>query len=166
MDLPAIQLLCLEKLDRSLEDHTREFLDLVCLTHYSDCSKARLPANGPSEDFAAYVVWVLVNSGLEFTIDPEEDISSPTLDSEPSQTRCVDMTPELIADGESAPAAMEKPSQEEAPDQVCEPATSCAPEEVIVEFEGMERSPAHTPATERELLQDQSLLVFGEDEPL
>lgn len=40
------------------------------------------------------------------------------------------------------------------------------PEEVIVEYEGMERSLAHPPATERESLQDQSLLVFGEGEPL
>lgn len=116
MDLPAIQLLCLKKLDRSLENHTREFLDLVCLTHYSDCSqsKARLPVNGPSEDFAAYVVWVLVISGSEFTIDPEEDITSPTPDSEPSQTppRCVDMTPEPIADGECLPRwkSQRKPS--------------------------------------------------------
>lgn len=76
------------------------------------------------------MVWVLVISGSEFTIDPEEDITSPTPDSEPSQTpRCVDITPEPIADRESvpaamedsAPAAMEKPAQEEANEQTITP---------------------------------------------
>ncbi|KAF4115831.1 hypothetical protein G5714_003320 [Onychostoma macrolepis] len=38
MDLPAVQLLCLEQMDRSLEDHTRDFLDLACLTHFPDRS--------------------------------------------------------------------------------------------------------------------------------
>ncbi len=64
-----VQFLCLEQKDRSLEDHTRDFLDLACLTHFLDQSfcvfyvtslsercKARLPANGPKEeDFAALV---------------------------------------------------------------------------------------------------------------
>ncbi|KAF4110611.1 hypothetical protein G5714_007642 [Onychostoma macrolepis] len=39
MALPAaVQLLCLEQMDRSLEDHTRDFLDLACLTHFPDRS--------------------------------------------------------------------------------------------------------------------------------
>lgn len=75
MDLPAVQLLCLEQQDRSLEDHTVDFLDLVCLMPNSDCSlcifyltslskqsKAHLPANGPIKDFAMFVEWVLMNS--------------------------------------------------------------------------------------------------------
>ncbi len=38
MDFPAVQLLCLEQKDHSLEDHTRDFLDLACLTHFLDRS--------------------------------------------------------------------------------------------------------------------------------
>ncbi len=38
MDLPAVQLLCLEKQDRSMEDHTKDFLDLASLTHFPDRS--------------------------------------------------------------------------------------------------------------------------------
>ncbi|ROJ62428.1 Follistatin-related protein 4 [Anabarilius grahami] len=34
MDIPAVCLLLLKQGDRSLEDHTRDFLDLACLTHY------------------------------------------------------------------------------------------------------------------------------------
>lgn len=37
MDLPAVHLLLLEQGDHSLEYHMRDFLDLVCLTHYSLC---------------------------------------------------------------------------------------------------------------------------------
>lgn len=37
MDLPAIQLHCLEQKDRSLENHTKDFLDLVYLTHFPNC---------------------------------------------------------------------------------------------------------------------------------
>ncbi len=96
MDLPAVQLLCLEQIDRSLEDHTRDFLDLVCLTHFLDHSlcvfyitslsercKARLSANGPKKDFAAFAEWVLENNGSPLTVcSSEEDISSPTSEPE------------------------------------------------------------------------------------
>lgn len=81
-------------MDRSLENYTQDILDLACLAHNSDDSvsvffytslseqaKARLPANGPLEDFVTYVEWVLVNNGSEFTIGPEEDTTSPTPDS-------------------------------------------------------------------------------------
>lgn len=122
MDLPAARLLCLEQMDRSLEDYTQDFLDLACLVHYSDDSlsvffhtslseqaKARLPANGPCEDFSAYVEWVLVNKESEFTIGPEEDTNSPTPNSEPSLTLpCeMDTTPEPTVDREPAQRATE-----------------------------------------------------------
>lgn len=68
MDLPAIQLLYLEQGDHLLEALTWDFLHLVCQT------------DGPKEDFAAFVEWVLVNNNSPFTIGPAEDdsISSPT----------------------------------------------------------------------------------------
>lgn len=63
MDLPAVQLLCLEQ---------REFIELVNLTHYPDRSLcvfyisslserscANLPGSGPQQDFVACLEWVL-----------------------------------------------------------------------------------------------------------
>lgn len=38
MDLPAIQLLCLEQEVHSLKDHTRKFLDLACHINFLDGS--------------------------------------------------------------------------------------------------------------------------------
>ncbi len=35
-DLRAVKLLCLEKDDHSLENHTRDFYDLACQTQYQD----------------------------------------------------------------------------------------------------------------------------------
>ncbi|XP_016124666.1 uncharacterized protein [Sinocyclocheilus grahami] len=168
----AIQLLCLEQQDCSLEDHTRDFVDLACLTHFPDCSlcifyhtslsercKARLPTNGPKEDFAAFVEWVLERNGLCLSVCPaEEDISSPTHEPETSQpsSRCTEQMPEPTADGEPEPTATEpivapEPEPLELSDQVREPATSPVPKGVLVEIEGLQGSPAHTPAAEGEL---------------
>ncbi len=187
MDIPAVQLLCLEQQDRSLEDHTRDFLDLACLTHFPDRSlcafyitslsercKARLPANGPKENFAACVEWVLENNGLFFSVCPVEDNSSPTPDTEPIQpspSRSTECLPEPTAAAEPEPAAIKEPTPfkvteplitrepglKNATDQVCEPATPCIVG-IIVEIEGMEDNPAHTPTTEGELLIDSELL--------
>ncbi len=44
-----------------------------------------------------------------------------------------------------------EPEPQECSDQVREPATSSVPEGVLVEIEGLEGSPAHTPAAEGEL---------------
>lgn len=59
MDIPAVRVLLVQE-QCSLKDHTRDFLDLVCLTHshthlfyvfyhtsLNKQSKARLPMNGP-----------------------------------------------------------------------------------------------------------------------
>ncbi|XP_058649111.1 proteoglycan 4-like [Onychostoma macrolepis] len=152
-----------KKLDRLLEDHTRDFLDLACLTHFPDhllCvfyiislseqCKARLPANGPKEDFAACVEWVLMNNESAFTVGPvEDDITTgptpPLPETSQPSPRSTEILPEPTADGEPEPAAIEPlPSS----DQVREPATSSVAEGVLVELEGLEGSPAHTPTTE------------------
>ncbi len=92
MDLPSVKLLCLEQEDRSLEDHTRDFLHLANQTYYPDSclctfyfvglnnsTKAKLSGKGPRGSFAAFVEWVLENNGLYFSVCPaDEDISSPT----------------------------------------------------------------------------------------
>ncbi len=169
MDLPAVQLLCLEQRDRSLEDHTRDFLNLACLTHFPDRSlcvfyisslsercKARLPANGPKEDFAAFMEWVLENNGSPLTVCPsEEDISSPTHVPETSQlsSRCTESLPEATA---TEPIIATELEPQASSDQVREQATLSVPEGVLVVIEGLEGSPAHSPATEGELQ-----LVFG-----
>jgi len=41
MYLLAIQLLCLEKKEQNLEDHTKDFLDLVCLKPRTHLTTAR-----------------------------------------------------------------------------------------------------------------------------
>ncbi|ROJ08797.1 hypothetical protein DPX16_3107 [Anabarilius grahami] len=177
MALPAVQLLCLEQGDRSLEQHTSDFLQLACLTHFPDrslCiyyrtglserSKARIPAGGPTEDFAAYVEWVLVNNHSQFTIGPAEDDTSTTPHPEtnhPPSTTCTMEKREPTADRGDRPAGTIETEPEErtegvvAPgceplgvsDQVREPVTSCAVEGVLVEFEGWEESPDHNNTT-------------------
>ncbi|XP_067228248.1 interferon-induced very large GTPase 1-like [Chanodichthys erythropterus] len=177
MALPAVHLLCLEQGDRSLEQHTSDFLQLACLTHFRDrslCiyyrtglserSKARIPAGGPTEDFAAYVEWVLVNNNSPFTIGPAEDDTSTTPHPEtnhPPSTTCTMEKREPTADRGDQPAGTYETEPEErtegvvAPgceplgvsDQVRESATSCAVEGVLVEFEGWEESPDHNITT-------------------
>lgn len=84
MDLPAVRPFCLEQMDCSLGEYTQDFLDLPCLMLYFDKSlsifyhsslskqvMARLPANGPREDFITYVEWVLVLNGLDFIVVPK-----------------------------------------------------------------------------------------------
>lgn len=60
MDITAVSFLPLDQQDCSLKDHTRDFLNLACLTHYPDHSlyvfyhsglnerwNAHLPVDGP-----------------------------------------------------------------------------------------------------------------------
>ncbi len=139
-----VQFLCLEQKDRSLEDHTRDFLDLACLTHFLDQSfcvfyvtslsercKARLPANGPKEeDFAA-----LVESHFQTRDQPAV---IPLLQPEPT------------ADGELEPSATEpviatEPVPQAPSDQVRELATSSVPEGVLVVIEAWREAPPTLP---------------------
>lgn len=92
-----------------------------------------------------------------FTICPtEDDITSPTLDQEPSQpppTHCTELTPEPTADGEPEPATMHDPDKRTEPtiapepephlesDKVREPATLCVPVSVLMEYKVMQWSP-------------------------
>lgn len=68
--------------------------------------------NGPKEDFAAFVEWVLVNNGLLFTVCPaEEDFTSPTTDPGPSQPsrHYTEHLPEPTTDGEPEATTTQKP---------------------------------------------------------
>lgn len=97
LDSPAVLLLLLEQGEKTLEDHTRLFVEIYNFTRYpDDClslfyhaslnflSRAKLFRDGPQEDFAAFVEWVLVSCGSPFTIDIADVDTSPTLDPEPS----------------------------------------------------------------------------------
>ncbi|ROJ62551.1 hypothetical protein DPX16_21537 [Anabarilius grahami] len=125
---PAVALLCLEQRDRSLESHTRDFLELACLTHFPNCSlcvfyisslskrsRARLPGSGPRKDFAAFVEWVLVSNNSPFTVSPAEDdfATSPTPLAEASQPPPTNVATEMFhvptADRGGEPAAMDEP---------------------------------------------------------
>ncbi len=58
MDLPAVQFLCLEQKDRSLEDHKRDFLDLACLTrHSTPLAGSSFPLAPPSSSVTPAPPW-------------------------------------------------------------------------------------------------------------
>ncbi|KAI2644640.1 Threonylcarbamoyl-AMP synthase [Labeo rohita] len=114
MGNPAVLLLLLEQGNRSLVDHTRDFVHLVPLTHYPDSSlctfyraglniatKAQLSGEGPRESFADYIEWVLVSCRSSLTVDD----TSPTQDPEPSQPapRHAEFEPEPTAADEPEP---------------------------------------------------------------
>lgn len=85
MDQPAVCILLLTQNERSLEDHTSKFLDLVSHTHYPDSARisfnwtgfnahikqlAPLLVNGPQEEFKnfielvlSFMKWLLIHSG-------------------------------------------------------------------------------------------------------
>ncbi|KTF97464.1 hypothetical protein cypCar_00023353 [Cyprinus carpio] len=129
----------------------------LCAFYYASLSercKARLPGNGPKEDFATFMEWVRENNGSQFTVcPPEEDISSPTPEPETSQlsSRCAEQvlqpTTEPKPDMITEPIIAPELGLESATDQVCELATPCIVG-VLVEIEGLEGGPAHNPAAE------------------
>ncbi len=171
MDIPAVNLLCLEQKDRSLEDHKREFLDLALQTHYLDsclCTFYYVGLNtstkageGPWGSFATFVEWVLVNCGSCFTIDPMENITSPTPKSGSSlpSSRCMEQLPVPTTDREPEHATTEELWSLSLMTQVQEPATLHVPEGVLVVYEGMERSLTHTPTAKGKLQRDSAIIT-------
>ncbi|XP_016142516.1 proteoglycan 4-like [Sinocyclocheilus grahami] len=128
-------------------------------------TKAKLSGKGPRGSFATFMKWMLENNGSQFTVWPaEENICSPTPEPETSQpsSHCTEQSSEPTADGEPEPAATREPASEpptepimalepepqDPSDKVCEPETLPVPEGVLLEIEGLEGSPTHTPAAE------------------
>lgn len=155
MDLPAVHLLLLEQGDRSLEDHMRDFLDLVCLTHYSLCKFLHtISTSGPRQACPWMFLWEispLIWSGClnaSLILDPES--------SQPSTTPFTDLLPERTANPEPAPTM--KPELKQPPkalfipepmlnmesDQVQVPTTLAVPVCVLMEYKW---SPAYTPVS-------------------
>lgn len=144
--------LCLEQKEQNLEDLTKDFLDLACLTAYPDHSlcvfyftslgerfKVRLLSVGLWGDFDNYVV----NNGSPLIICPaRKDITRPSPDPRPSQpplTHCIERMPEPISGTGPEPAAMSNRTKteldpNELSDQVRESSVTVG---VLVEFEGM-----------------------------
>ncbi len=127
MDNPAVLVLLLEQGDRSLEDHTEDFVFLANYTHYPDnclstfyraglntTTREQLSGDGPRESLAAFIEWVLVSCKSKLTVDIADNDTSPTRDPEPSQPP--PHSAELFvptADREPEPAASVEPSQPE-----------------------------------------------------
>ncbi|XP_051719344.1 uncharacterized protein LOC127495919 [Ctenopharyngodon idella] len=191
MYTPAFLLLCLEQKDCSLEEHLDNFLLLAPLTQYPDSSlcnflfaglntatKALLSGEGPRGSFSEYVEWVLASCGLSMTVDFCDNDASPTPTPVPSQEPSdgVERQRDPTEDREPASTAMQEPAtsgtternigtetEPSVSDQVCEFAVTIA-EGDSVEDEGLEGSPAHTPATESEFqARTMDCCDFGED---
>ncbi|ROJ44584.1 hypothetical protein DPX16_4902 [Anabarilius grahami] len=170
MYTPAFLLICLEQKDRSLEAHLDDFLFLAPATHFPDSSlcnflyaglntatKAQL--SRPRGSFPEHVEWC-----------PARNLQSAWKFS---------TTPDLITgDREPASTAMQEPAtsgttehniaaelEHSVSDQVCEFAATSIAEGVSEEDEGLEWSPAHTPATESEFqaCTNDCDFEFGED---
>ncbi|KAI2655726.1 Opioid growth factor receptor [Labeo rohita] len=158
---PAVQIIILEQGNRSLEDHTRDFMHLVPHTHYPDsclCTFYRVGLNptikaqlreGPRESIADYIEWVLASCRSSWTVGIVEKDVSPTQDPEPSQPspRHAEYEPEPTADDEPEPRATEQRIATEpepnTSDQVREPAKTTVKVECCVEQERAMESPAH-----------------------
>ncbi|KAI2650572.1 Filamentous hemagglutinin [Labeo rohita] len=162
MDLPTVLLPILEQGNRSLEDHTKDFMYLASMTHYpvssiysfyltglNPTTRAQLSGKGPRESLAAYVEWVLVSSRSSWTT---EDNTSPTPDPESNQPspRFMEHEPEPTVDGEPEPSVRELAT---------EPATVDVPDG----REGAEDSTAHCTTAEGEQRLDLGLIVLEQD---
>ncbi|KAL0150683.1 hypothetical protein M9458_053987 [Cirrhinus mrigala] len=144
MDIPAVLLLLLEQGNRSLVDHTRDFVHLVPLTHYPDSCLCTFYRAGLNIATKAQLIADYIESSLT-----AEDDTSPTQDPEPSQpaSRHAEFEPEPTADDEPEPRATEpKIATEPEPytsDQVREPATATVTGECNMEQVRAMESPAH-----------------------
>ncbi|KAL0168650.1 hypothetical protein M9458_036872, partial [Cirrhinus mrigala] len=98
MNDPAVLVLLVEQGDRSLEDHTEDFVFLANYTHYPDnclCSfyfaglittphERSCPGRALERDSPLSLSWVLVSCESLLTVDYADNDTSPTQDPEPS----------------------------------------------------------------------------------
>ncbi|KAI2668955.1 Accumulation-associated protein [Labeo rohita] len=175
---PTVLLILLKQGERSLEDHTRDYLSLSEHSDFPDSSlckfyfiglntttKALLSGEGPQESLPDYIEWVLASCGSSWTVDIVEKDVSPTQDPEPSQPapRHAEFEPEPTADDEPEPRATElKIATEPEPytsDQVREPATSTVTGECNMEQVRAMESPAHCTTAGGELEENSGDLI-------
>ncbi|KAL0189403.1 hypothetical protein M9458_016502, partial [Cirrhinus mrigala] len=169
---PTVLLILLKQGERSLEDHTRDYIFLAEHSHFPDSSlctfyraglntttKGLLSGEGPRESLPDYIEWVLASCGSSWTIDFVKEDVSPTQDPEPSQPspRQAELEPEPTADKEPEPRATEP--EPDTSDQVREPETTSAKVECCVEQERAMESPAHCTTAGGELEQNSGDLI-------
>ncbi|KAI2655773.1 IgA FC receptor [Labeo rohita] len=122
MDHPAFRLLLLEQGNRSLEDHTKDFMFLAPMTHYPDSSlcsfyrtglnpttRAQLSGDGPRESLATYVEWVLGSSRSSRTVE-DDTSTTPDPEQSPATPQLAEPEPEPTVDGEPEPNVTEQPN--------------------------------------------------------
>ncbi|XP_073676889.1 uncharacterized protein [Garra rufa] len=156
MDDPNVFIILLKQGNRSLEDHTRDFVFYAPFTHYPDsclctfyraglniAAKSQLSGEGPRESIADYIEWVLASCGSTWTIGIVKEDVSPTHDPESSQTspQHAEYEPERTANEGLEPRATEPESSPA--DQVREPASTSAMVDCDVEQVRKMESPAH-----------------------
>ncbi|XP_073687900.1 uncharacterized protein [Garra rufa] len=159
---PTVRLILLRQEERSLEDHTREFISLaehfhfpassLCIYYHlglNSTTKALLSGEGPQESLPDFIEWVLASCQSSWTVGVVEEDVSPTHDPEPSQPspRQAELQPEPTADGVPEPRATEPDPS----DQVREPASTSVTVDCHVEQERAIESPAHCTTAEGEL---------------
>ncbi|KAL0152357.1 hypothetical protein M9458_052080 [Cirrhinus mrigala] len=169
---PTVLLILLKQGERSLEDHTRDYIFLAEHSHFPDSSlctfyraglntttKGLLSGEGPRESLPDYIEWVLASCGSSWTIDFVKEDVSPTQDPEPSQPspRHAEYEPEPTADEEPEPRATEP--EPDTSDQVREPATTFMTVECCVEQERAMESPAHCTTAGGELEENSGDLI-------
>ncbi|KAL0181277.1 hypothetical protein M9458_023683, partial [Cirrhinus mrigala] len=169
---PTVLLIIMKQGERSLEDHTRDYIFLAEHSHFPDSSlctfyraglntttKGLLSGEGPQESLPDYIEWVLASCGSSWTIDFVKEDVSPTPDPEPSQPspRQAELEPEPTADKEPEPRATEP--EPDTSDQVREPETTSAKVECCVEQERAMESPAHCTTAGGELEQNSGDLI-------
>ncbi|KAL0163660.1 hypothetical protein M9458_039413, partial [Cirrhinus mrigala] len=85
--------------DRSLKDHTEDFVFLANYTHYPDNCFCSFYFAGLSTTtralLTAFIEWVLVSCKSHLTVDIVEDDTSPTPDPKPSPPSpcCISISP-------------------------------------------------------------------------
>ncbi|ROK35745.1 hypothetical protein DPX16_17488 [Anabarilius grahami] len=137
MDLPAVQLLCVELEHQSLEDHTR---------------KSSMP-NKLSRLFVPEPSYPPPTHYTE--LKPE-----PTTEEEP---KLATMPVPVI---KTEPTIAPEPKPKGKSDQVCVPTIMCIAVGLLMELEGMEKSPAHTPVAGSELQLASTYCFMKEEEDI
>lgn len=171
MDLSAVQLLCLEQEQWNLKDHTRDFLDLPHpLPRFLALRFFLLHQPDPRHACPVMFLWGIsphLWSGPWWTTDRSSPsaplrriLTAPVLTQSPASCllHCTEPLPEPTADTEPVPATMPvpetthelnialEPEPHRESDQMRDLAPTSLEVDILVEYEGMEWSPIHTPA--------------------
>lgn len=143
------------------------FLELLCLTHYLDCSlciffytslterfKAHLSVSGPFLWSGCWLTTTPLSSSASLRSQPHSrPRAQPAVlyahHGHPAKAHCRHRVgPASMSVAEPMPVAFTAPEFNGVSDHVREPATSSIIESIFIELKGMNWSPAHTPAAD------------------